>query len=114
MMRFVWKKDVLSLITWSEELAAIGREPQKRFLSFALHLFRENLMMNLGQGKNGLVYLTGEEEAFSSNFHPFINESNIGTFVEEFSLAHSHIEANGNAKIVLLALALRLIGLFRR
>jgi len=114
MMRFVWKKDVLSLITWAEELAAIGREPQKRFLSFALHLFRENLMMNLGQGKNGLVYLTGEEEAFSSNFHPFINESNIGTFVEEFSLAHSHIEANGNAKIVFLDLALRLIGLFRR
>jgi len=114
LMRYVWKKDVLSLIAWSEELSAIGREPQKRFLAFSLHLFRENLMMNLGQGKNGLVYLTGEEEAFSVNFHPFINEGNINTFVEEFSLAHSHIEANGNAKIVFLDLALRLIGLFRR
>jgi len=114
LMRFVWKKDVLSLINWSEELAAIGREPQKRFLSFSLHLLRENLMMNLGQGKNGLVYLTGEEEAFSANFHPFIDEITAGTFVEEFSLAHSHIEANGNAKIIFLDLALRLIGLFRR
>ncbi len=114
LMRYVWKKDVLSLIAWSEELSAIGREPQKRFLAFSLHLFRENLMMNLGQGKNGLVFLTGEEEAFSANFHPFINEGNINTFVEEFSLAHSHIEANGNAKIVFLDLALRLIGLFRR
>ena len=114
LMRHVWKKDILSLISWSEELAAIGREPQKRFLSFSLHLFRENLMMNLGQGKNGLVFLTGEEEAFSANFHPFVNEGNINTFVEEFSLAHSHIEANGNAKIVFLDLALRLIGLFRR
>ncbi|MFZ2340956.1 MAG: DNA polymerase III subunit delta [Bacteroidales bacterium] len=114
LMRYVWKKDVLSLIAWSEELSAIGREPQKRFLSFSLHLFRENLMMNLGQGKNGLVFLTGEEEAFSANFHPFINEGNINTFVEEFILAHSHIEANGNAKIVFLDLALRLIGLFRR
>ncbi|MDX9946109.1 MAG: DNA polymerase III subunit delta [Bacteroidales bacterium] len=114
LMRFVWKKDVLSLIAWSEELSVIGREPQKRFLAFSLHLFRENLMMNLGQTKNGLVYLTGEEEAFSVNFHPFINEGNINTFVEEFSLAHSHIEANGNAKIVFLDLALRLIGLFRR
>lgn len=114
LMRHVWKKDVLSLIAWSEELSAIGREPQKRFLAFSLHLFRENLMMNLGQGKNGLVFLTGEEEAFSVNFHPFINEGNINTFVEEFSLAHSHIEANGNAKIVFLDLALRLIGLFRR
>ncbi|MBN2666601.1 MAG: DNA polymerase III subunit delta [Bacteroidales bacterium] len=114
LMRYVWKKDVLSLIAWSEELSAIGREPQKRFLTFSLHLFRENLMMHLGQEKNGLVYLTGEEEAFSVNFHPFINEENINTFVEEFSLAHSHIEANGNAKIVFLDLALRLIGLFRR
>lgn len=114
LMRYVWMKDVLSLISWSEELSAIGREPQKRFLAFSLHLFRENLMMNLGQGKNGLVFLTGEEEAFSAKFNPFINEGNINTFVEEFSLAHSHIEANGNAKIVFLDLALRLIGLFRR
>jgi len=114
LMRHVWRKDVLSLIAWSEELSAIGREPLKRFLAFSLHLFRENLMMNLGQGKNGLIYLTGEEEAFSVNFHPFINEENINTFVEEFSLAHSHIEANGNAKIVSLDLALRLIGLFGR
>jgi len=114
LMRYVWMKDVLSLISWSEELSAIGREPQKRFLAFSLHLFRENLMMNLGQGKNGLVFLTGEEEAFSAKFNPFINEGNINTFVEEFSLAHSHIEANGNAKIVFLDLALRLIGFFRR
>jgi DNA polymerase-3 subunit delta' len=70
-------------------------------------------MMNLGQEKNGLVYLTGEEEAFSVNFHPFVNENNINAFVEEFSLAHSHIEANGNAKIVFLDLALSLIGLLR-
>lgn len=114
LMRFLWKKDVLSLVNWSEELAAIGREPQKRFLLFSLHLFRENYMMNLGQEKNGLVYLTGEEEAFSVNFHPFVNENNINAFVEEFSLAHSHIEANGNAKIVFLDLALSLIGLLRR
>ena len=49
LMRFVWKRDINSLIAWSEDVAAIGREPQKNFISFSLRLVRENLMLTLGQ-----------------------------------------------------------------
>lgn len=107
LMRFAWKRDVVSLITWTDELAAIGRESQKNFLAYSLRLIRENLMLTLNQIGNRLVFLTGSEAGFSKNFHPFINEENIGQLSDEFNLAYSHIEANGNAKIIFLDLALK-------
>ena len=108
LMRFAWKRDILSLINWSEETAAIGREAQKAFITFTLRLVRENLMLTLNQKKNRLIFMTGEEAEFSSKFHPFINNGNIYTFADELNLAYSHIEANGNSKIIFLDLALKI------
>ncbi len=113
LMRFAWKRDILSIISWSEEIAATGREPQKNFITFSLRLLRENLMLTLGQKVNNLVFLTGEEEKFSANFHPFINGENVYPLTEEFNLACSHIEANGNARIIFLDLALKVTKLIR-
>ncbi len=113
LMRFAWKRDIISIISWSEETAATGRESQKNFISFSLRMLRENLMMSLGQLKNKLVFLTGEESKFSGNFHPFINQDNIYPLTEEFNLCYSHIEANGNAKIIFLDLALKVTRLIR-
>jgi DNA polymerase-3 subunit delta' len=113
LMRFAWKRDILSIIFWSEEIATTGREAQKNFISFSLRILRENLMLSLEQLKNSLVFLTGEEATFSGNFHPFINQNNIYPLTEEFNLVYSHIEANGNAKIIFLDLALKVTRLIR-
>jgi len=113
LMRFAWKRDIISIISWSEEIAATGREAQKNFISFSLRILRENLMLSLDQLKNRLVFLAGEEAAFSGNFHPFINQNNIYPLTDEFNLVFSHIEANGNAKIIFLDLALKVTRLIR-
>jgi DNA polymerase-3 subunit delta' len=113
LMRFAWKRDVLSVINWSEEIATTGREAQKNFVSYSLRILRENLMLTLDQKKNKLVFLAGEEATFSGNFHPFINQKNIYPLYDEFNLVYSHIEANGNAKIIFLDLALKVTKLIR-
>ncbi|MEI6047358.1 MAG: DNA polymerase III subunit delta [Bacteroidota bacterium] len=113
LMRYAWKRDIISIITWSEEIAATGREAQKNFISFSLRILRENLMLSLDQKKNSLVFLTGEEAIFSGNFHPFINQKNIYPLTEELNLVYSHVEANGNAKIIFLDLALKVTRLIR-
>jgi DNA polymerase-3 subunit delta' len=113
LMRFAWKRDILSIINWSEEISGTGREAQKNFISFSMRILRENLMLSLGQLKNSLVFLTGEEASFSGNFHPFINQNNIYKLAEEFNLVYSHIESNGNAKIIFLDLALKVTKLIR-
>jgi DNA polymerase III subunit delta' len=113
LMRFAWKRDIISIINWSEEIASAGREYQKNFISFSLRLLRENLMLSMDQLKNNIVFLAGEEASFSANFHPFINQNNIYPLTEEFNLVYSHIEANGNAKIIFLDLGLKVTRLIR-
>ena len=113
LMRFAWKRDVVSLINWSEEISSTGRESQKNFIMFTLRILRENLMLTLGQDKNHLVFLTGEEADFAGKFHPFITQENVYPLSEEFNLVYSHIEANGNAKIIFLDLALKVTRLIR-
>jgi DNA polymerase III subunit delta' len=107
LMRFAYKRDVLSLMNWSEEISAADRESQKNFIVFSLRMLRENLMLTLGQDKNRIVFLSGEEADFSGKFHPFINNENIDRLASEFNLAHAHMEANGNAKIIFLDLGLK-------
>lgn len=113
LMRFAWKRDVISVINWAEEISATGREAQKNFIMFSMRLLRENLMLSLDQMKNQLVFLTGEEAVFAGKFHPFINQNNIYPLTEEFNLVYSHIESNGNAKIIFLDLALKVTRLIR-
>jgi DNA polymerase-3 subunit delta' len=114
LMRFAWKRDIILILSWSDNISATGREAQKNFLSYSLRLLRENLMLTLDQLKNRLVFLSGEEASFSGNFHPFINQKNIYNLTDEFNLAFSHIEANGNAKIIFLDLALKVTRLISR
>jgi len=112
-MRFAWKRDIISVVAWSEEIAQTGREAQKSFILYSLRILRENLMLSMGQLGNKLVFLAGEEALFSENFHPFIRQDNIYNLTDEFSLAHSHIEANGNARIIFLDLGLKVTRLIR-
>jgi DNA polymerase-3 subunit delta' len=114
LMRFAWKRDIISILGWSDNISVTGREAQKNFLSYSLRLLRENLMLTLDQLKNRLVFLSGEEASFSGNFHPFINQKNIYNLTDEFNLAFSHIESNGNAKIIFLDLALKVTRLISR
>ncbi len=113
LMRYSWKRDILAVIGWSEEMAAKGREAQKSFISYALRLLRENLMLSLDQQKHNLVYLGGEEVSFSEKFHPYINQKNIFPLTEELNKAFYHVEANGNAKIIFLDLGLKVVKLIR-
>jgi len=113
LMRTAWTRDIHSLVTWSEETAALGRERQKSFLSYALRLIRENFILNFNGRENRIVYLTRAEDEFSEKFHPFINEKNINALNSEFNLAYAHVESNGNTKMIFLDLALKTMRLIR-
>jgi DNA polymerase III subunit delta' len=120
-MRLAWqvgnRKDHASLKTlrkWADDMAApaIGRERQKKFLTYAQHLTRENFILNL---KNkDLNYFVSYEFDFSQKFSPFINERNVEDIMKEFELAERHIERNVNAKMVFFDLVLKIIMLLKR
>ena len=46
LMRVCYKKNVLDMIQWSEEISSVSREQQKVFLKYALHMFRQSMLRN--------------------------------------------------------------------
>lgn len=101
------------LIQWSEQIATLGRETQKKFLQFCIDMFRQALLLNYQTVS--LVYMEPKVEKFKlENFAPFVNGNNINEIFKELSDAIYHIERNGNAKIVLTDLSIKLTRLIHK
>jgi DNA polymerase-3 subunit delta' len=104
---------IQDLITWSEQIAALGRESQKKFLEFCIEMFRQALLLNYQAPS--LVYMEPKVEKFKlENFAPFVNGNNIHDIFKELSDAMYHIERNGNAKIILTDLSIKLTRLIHK
>jgi len=107
LMRLAYQRKVKDLKTWSERMASMGRERQKRFLDYFLRLIRENFMYNFQQQE--LCYMTQREEDFAKNFARFVNEANILPITELATRAIRDIGQNANAKIVFFDFTLQMI-----
>ena len=104
---------ISDLIKWSETIAGIGRETQKKFLNYCIEMFRQALLINYQT--TSLVYMEPKVAKFKlENFAPFVNGSNIDAIFAELSDAIYHIERNGNAKIVLTDLSIKLTRLIHK
>jgi len=104
---------IQDLILWSEQIAVLGRETQKKFLQFCIEMFRQALLLNYET--KSLVYIEPKVEKFKlENFAPFVNGNNINDIFKELSDAMYHIERNGNAKIILTDLSIKLTRLIHK
>lgn len=104
---------ISDLIHWSEQIAALGRETQKKFLEYCIDIFRQALLHNYETPS--LVYFEPTVEKFTiGKFAPFVNGNNINEIFQELSDAIYHIERNGNAKIILTDLSIKLTRLIHK
>lgn len=107
------KGAIRDLISWSEEVARTGRETQKQFLHFCLDLFRQAMLMNYSA--NELVFMETKTEGFKlEKFAPFVHENNVLEISNELQDAIYHIERNGNSKIILTDLSIKLTRLLHK
>ena len=107
LMRLAYQRKIKELQKWSEQMAGMGREKQKRWLNYFLRMTRENFMYNFQNAE--LNYMTQKEEDFARNFARFINENNILPISDLTNLAIRDIGQNANAKIVFFDFALQMI-----
>ncbi len=104
---------IQDLIAWSDQIAVLGRETQKKFLQFCIEMFRQALLLNYETSK--LVFIEPKVDKFKlGNFAPFVNGNNINDIFREISDAIYHIERNGNAKIILTDLSIKLTRLIHK
>ncbi len=107
------KSAIHELILWSDEVAKTGRETQKNFLKYCLAVMRQALLSNYGAHE--LVYMKIHVDGFQlEKFAPFVHENNIERIVDEIESAIYHIERNGNSKIILTDLSIRLTRLLHK
>lgn len=112
MMRLAWGLDVKGIKVWSEQVAALPREGQIRFLQKSQRLIRENFILRLNNRR--LSYMNREEMDFAMKFSRFIHECNVVQIMEELALAEAQIAQNGNTKIILFHLEILLYRLLKK
>ena len=107
------KGAIQHLISWSEQIANQGREVQKQFLNFCLEVFRQAMLTNYAS--ENLVFLELSSGNFNlKKFAPFVHEGNIADIFAALQDAIYHIERNGNAKIILTDLSIKLTRLLHK
>ncbi len=106
------KSAIHDLISWSETIAKTGRETQKQFLNFCIDFFRQALMLNYNV--EGLVYMEPKTAFQLEKFAPFVHGNNIMEISNELQNAIYHIERNGNSKIILTDLSIKLTRLLHK
>lgn len=96
----------------TDEISALTREKQKSFLEYGLRTVRESVALHFDTPD--IVFITEGEKEFTPNFAPFVNGKNVIAFSNELNKAIADIERNGNSRIVLLDMALKISGLLRK
>lgn len=110
-MRFCYAKDYINLVGWVDTMSKIGRERLKSFFSYSSEMIRECIQLNCL--KNDDSTLNTDEQNFAIKFSKFIHASNCMFIVDELEKGAFHIERNGNSKIVMLDLSIKLSELLR-
>ena len=107
------KAAIHDLILWSEEVAKTGRETQKKFLHYCLMVMRQAMLINFNA--KDLAYMKIHVDGFQlEKFASFVHEKNILEIVEELEDAMYHIERNGNSKLILTDLSIKLTRLLHK
>jgi len=111
-MRACWSRDGEAFMIGANDFASPGRESQKRFLTYSLHMVRQCIIGNYGA--DNLVRLTKGEMAFVSKFSRFIHHKNVVDLSRLIEEAYTDISGNVNAKVVFFDLSVRVHMLLRK
>jgi DNA polymerase-3 subunit delta' len=110
-MRNAYSGKLDEIMNWVDKTSALPKERLKNMLLYCISILRESYIANYNIAE--LVYATPAESDFIKKFKSFVNDRNVEAMVEEYSLALSHIEQNGNIRLVLFDMSVKVSSLFR-
>jgi DNA polymerase-3 subunit delta' len=101
------KKNITAQIKWVEETSKMGREKQKQFLKYFIHLLELSVKTNAMQG-TASVNATDTEMDFAIRLNKLCRPGQYEAIVTELDNASYYIERNANAKMLFHALTIKL------
>jgi DNA polymerase III subunit delta' len=102
----VLKSGPIAQVKWVDTISPLGREKQKQFLRYFTHLLEQSIRLRT-MGEEHLP-LTGAEKDFAIRLNKLCDVSQQQAITQELDRAAYHIERNANAKMLFLALTIKL------
>jgi DNA polymerase-3 subunit delta' len=106
----ILKNGPAAQVKWVEDISKLGREKQKQFLSYFIHLL--SISVHLANTPAPPA-VTEEEMDFATRLLKLISTEQIEALVNELNHSSYHIERNANAKILFMALTLKIYHIIR-
>ena len=97
----------LAQIKWIDETAKLGREKQKQFLKYFIHLLEQAIRLRVISPSNE-QRPTNNEQDFALRLNKLCDIGQQEAIINELDKASYYIERNANAKMLFHALSIRL------
>jgi DNA polymerase-3 subunit delta' len=98
-------------VAWIEDISKYGREKQKQFLRYFIHLLEHSVRLSAGispvSSENPTNNMAAGVIDFAGRFNRLCNVHQLDAIIQELDTAIYHIERNGNPKILFHALTIR-------
>lgn len=111
-MRTAFARDGRKAAALADAFHDMGRESQKQFLSYALHMVRQCIVGNYGAAE--AVRLRAAERTFAERFAAYIHHGNIVDMQSELEQAARDVAGNVYGRTVFLDLSMRMMELLHR
>ena len=93
-------------VKWVEEVSRLGREKQKQFLLYFMHLLQQSIRLRFNDGQ--VFNIAETEKDFAVRLNKIASVNHQRAIIEELNNAVYFIERNANAKILFHALTIKL------
>jgi len=98
-------------VKWIEEISKMGREKQKQFLLYFIHLLQQSIRIRFAG--NNPVSVADSEKDFAGRLNKFAPINHQQAIIEELNKAVYYIERNANAKMLFHTLTIKLYHLIK-
>lgn len=105
------KSDSVGQIKWADEMGQKGRENQKQFLLYFVHLTELSIRLAVMDGSNLIASV--EEIDFATRLNKLCDVSQLEALASELERAVYYIERNANGKMLFSALGIKLFHIIR-
>jgi DNA polymerase-3 subunit delta' len=102
----VLKTGPIAQVKWVEEIGKMGREKQKQFLQYFIHLLEQAIRIRMSEST--LADIPDSEKDFSIRLNKIANLPALQAIAGEINKSVYHIERNAHAKMLFHSLTIRL------
>jgi DNA polymerase-3 subunit delta' len=106
----ILKNGAAAQVKWIEEMSKLGREKQKQFILYFIHLLQQSIRIRFA-GDN--ISIADSEKDFAGRLNKIASANHQQAIIEELNKAMYYIERNANAKMLFHTLTIKLYHLIK-